>query len=57
MTKLYTCKEIADLYKVKTSTVWNWVRKKKLEAIKIGRDYRISQEQLDAFIKASMTIS
>jgi excisionase family DNA binding protein len=56
MPNYFTCDEIALLYKVKTITVWDWVRKKKLPAIKIGRDYRIRQEDLDAFEKSRETI-
>lgn len=57
MTKFYTCNEVAQLYKVKTLTVWDWIRKKKLGAIKIGRDYRISQEQIEEFNESNKTIS
>lgn len=57
MPKYYTCDEVAELYKVKTLTVWDWIRKKKLGAIKIGRDYRISQEQLDVFNEERKTVS
>jgi len=45
----FTCTEIASMYKVKVITVWDWIRKRKLPAIKIGRDYRISQEDIDKF--------
>ena len=57
MSKFYTCNEVAELYKVKTLTVWDWIRKKKLGAIKIGRDYRISQEQIEEFNESNKTIS
>lgn len=57
MPKYYTCDEVADLYKVKTLTVWDWIRKKKLGAIKIGRDYRVTQDQLDFFNESRKTIS
>lgn len=57
LTKFYTCAEVAELYKVKTLTVWDWIRKKKLGAIKIGRDYRISQGQLEQFNESNKTIS
>ena len=57
MPKYFTCEEIADMYQVKTITVWDWVRKKKLSAIKIGRDYRIRQEDIDVFEKSRETVS
>lgn len=55
MKKLYTCKEIAERYDVKVITVWDWIRKKKLPAIKIGRDYRITEEDLIAFEQSRRT--
>lgn len=55
MPEYFTCSEVAARYKVKTLTVWDWIRKKKLPAIKIGRDYRIRQEDIDAFEKKRKT--
>lgn len=56
MTEMYTCEQIAHRYRVKKITVWDWIRKKKLPAIKIGRDYRIRQEDIEAFEKAGFTV-
>ena len=36
MGELYTCKDVAERYGVQIITVWEWIRKKKLGAIKIG---------------------
>lgn len=52
MGELYTCPEVAARYKVEVITVWDWIRKGKLGAIKIGRDYRISDTDLKAFEEA-----
>ena len=52
---MYTCEQVAERYGVKKTTVWEWIRKKKLTAIKLGRDYRIRQEDLDAFEDARVT--
>lgn len=49
MLNMYTCEQVAQRYGVKTLTVWEWIRKKKLPAIKLGRDYRISEQDLQAF--------
>lgn len=49
MEKMYTCEEIASRYCVQTATVWDWVRKKKLPAVKIGRAYRVRESDLIAF--------
>ena len=42
MGELYTCKDVAERYGVQIITVWEWIRKKKLGAIKIGKEYRVS---------------
>lgn len=56
MDTLYTCAEVAERYGVKTITVWDWIRKKKLPAVRIGRDYRINASDLEIFEKSRMTI-
>ena len=47
MGKYYTCQEVADLYHVKIITVYDWLRKKKLTGLRIGKRYCISQEDLE----------
>lgn len=49
MAKLYTCPEVAERYGVQVITIWDWIRKGRLGAIKIGRDYRISEQDLKRF--------
>ncbi len=56
MAQLYTCAEVAERYSVKIITVWDWIRKKKLQAVKIGRDYRISEDDLLKFEAERKTI-
>lgn len=51
MDKFYTCKEIAERYNVKIDTVWQWIRQKKLSAIKLGKVFRIKEEALSIFEK------
>ena len=46
MGKLYTCEEVANRYGVKTLTVWDWIRKGRLSAIKMPKGYRISEDAL-----------
>lgn len=57
MAELYTCEEVAKRYGVKVITVWDWIRKKKLAAIKLGKEYRISDDDLKAFETARRTVS
>lgn len=56
MAELYTCEQVAKRYGVKIITVWDWIRKRKLGAIKLGRDYRISEDDLKAFEAARKTL-
>lgn len=55
MSKMYTCEDIAERYGVQVITVWDWIRKKKLPALKIGKSYRIREEDLKAFEEARLT--
>lgn len=56
MSKLYTCDEVAKRFSVQTRTVWDWIRADKLVAIRIGREYRIKEEDLKAFEDERRTV-
>lgn len=56
MAKLWTCAAVADRYGVQKMTVWNWIRARKLPAIRLGRDYRVRDEDLVRFEQARMTV-
>ncbi|WP_033167680.1 helix-turn-helix domain-containing protein [Clostridium sp. KNHs205] len=56
MGKLYSCDEVAERYSVQVITVWDWIRKKKLPALKIGREYRVSDDDIKAFETKCRTI-
>ena len=49
---LLTIKEVAELLKLNTLTVYEYVRKGELTAIKLGRNYRIVNTDFDEFITA-----
>ena len=49
MEKLYTVQEICERYQVKDFTVWEWIRKGKLSAMKVGKSYRVTESQLKTF--------
>ncbi len=46
----YTCEEIAKKFNVRKETVWLWIRKGKLGAVKLGKHYRVSEEDLRDFL-------
>ena len=56
MSKYYSCEEVAQRYQVKIATVWEWIREKKLQAIKIGKQYRVREEDLKQYEDANVTI-
>ena len=55
MEKFFSCEEIAMRYSVKTTTVWEWIRRGDLPAIKIGKQYRIRASDLEEFERNDRT--
>jgi excisionase family DNA binding protein len=53
---LLTVQEVADRMKVTPRTVGDWIRHDKLRAIKVGRDWRVSVKDLEAFANAHANI-
>ena len=53
----YTVEQVAELLQVHWQTVLNYIKGGKLEAVKLGRGYRISKEALDKFIKQNSSKS
>jgi len=51
--EVYSSKEVADKFKVTYLTVFRWIKSGKLKAFKVGKQYRIKQEDLDTFIQSS----
>ncbi|MEH7163125.1 helix-turn-helix domain-containing protein [Priestia megaterium] len=50
MSKLYTPQEVADILQLKKTTVYSYIRDGKLTAAKFGKEYRIDELDLKAFI-------
>jgi len=50
-TRLITAEEIANFFNVHIDTVIKWINAGLIEAIKINRTYRITEEELTAFIE------
>lgn len=54
---MYTLQEVADMLNVSNRTVRNWIKSGKLPAMKIVRQYRITKEDLAAFIQDSKRVT
>ena len=50
LAELLTVEEVADYLRVAPNTVYRWCRSGKLAGIKIGKEWRISRPNLDAFL-------
>lgn len=50
MQDIFTPEEIADKLKVSRLTVHRWLRKGELKAFKAGKMWRITREDLEAFL-------
>lgn len=46
----YTVQEVADLLKLHWQSVLTYIKSGKLEAVKLGKGYRISETALQKFI-------
>jgi acetyl-CoA synthetase len=55
MEKFLTVKEAAAALKVENQTIKRWIREGKIDAVKIGRFYRISESAIEKAVKASTT--
>lgn len=51
MKKLYTVQQVADLLSVHPITIYRYIKQGKLKTKYIGRQYRITESDLDSFIE------
>lgn len=49
--RLLTTQDVADRLQVKERTVRDWIRSGELPAFDLGQGYRISEEDLEAFLE------
>jgi len=49
---MLTLHEVAELLKVKESTVRAWIKDGQLRAFKFGRDWRVAVKDLENFVEA-----
>jgi excisionase family DNA binding protein len=50
---LLTPEQVAEILQIHVLTVYNYIRQGKLDVVRLGRSYRIIQEDLDSFIKSN----
>lgn len=50
MEKFYTVEEIAENLKVTKQTIYVYVRSGELKAIKVGKSWRVSEDNLKEFL-------
>ena len=53
--KFYTVAEVAEILKVHWQSIHNYIKRGELEAVRLGRGYRISEQALNDFIKSKTT--
>lgn len=49
--KVYTTDEVQELLKVTKRTIYNYIKAGQIRAIKVGRNWRITEDALKDFLK------
>lgn len=49
--KIYTLQEVADILRINRQTLYNNISKGNLKLTKVGKEYRITEEQLQALLR------
>lgn len=53
ISRLMTVGEVASLMRVSRMTVYRLIRKGSLKAIRVGRNYRVREEDLTSYLESS----
>ncbi len=51
--EFFTVEQVAELLQVHWQTILNYIKSGKLEAVKLGKGYRISKDAIDHFVKSN----
>jgi excisionase family DNA binding protein len=51
--KLLTPEEVADRLAIKPRTVIDWLRTGRLKGVKLGKVWRVTEEDLSAFVESN----
>lgn len=55
MERIYTCEEIAERYGVKIHTIYKWIKDGAMQAIRIGKAYRVKESAVLEFEERNNT--
>lgn len=50
MKKIYSIHEIEEILQVTQRTIYNWIKSGKLKAVKIGKEWRVTEDALEDFL-------
>ena len=53
--EFYTSQELADKLQVNIMTIYRYIKRKKLKAYKIGKEFRIDRSEFDKFLNSVKT--
>jgi excisionase family DNA binding protein len=54
MGKLINVSELADYLNLDKQTIYNWLHKKKISGIKVGRVWRFDKDAIDKWLKSNI---
>lgn len=49
--KVYTTEEVLEILKVTKRTLYNYIKARQIKAIKCGREWRVTEDALKAFLE------
>lgn len=55
--KVYSINEVCDILQITRRTVYTYIKEGKLKAVKIGKYWRISEENLKEFIETGSPVA
>ncbi len=55
MERIFTTKEVAEYFSLPKTCIWKLIREKKLLAVRIGKHYRIQENDLKNFLEKNKT--
>ena len=51
----FTTEEVADILKISSKTVREMIKSKRLQAVRVGQEYRITEDQIRDYIEENKT--